>query len=693
MRVNILAWAISLMASTWAVPALCGAPPDLPSLLGALRAQPGDPARAARLASALAHHDWMFPGMAPEETRWLTGAVRGTPSMPAARSPDGRREVRFEGALLRLVSSPDGSPMAEATAGGVVISAQWHPSGAVLALAWAGGIEIRDGRTLKAVPARWAGATGPAMAFSPDGIGLATGSASGGASLWDWAAGRLLAAGCPGMGRLESLEFDETGSWLRARTSDGEAALDARPGMAVEGWRGGAAPVVASALVLGGTRWLTVDESGAVDLAPWQGGSQGRRLLLAGVPRAIALDEAGGWAATALAPSKVRLWSLQSGWPVGAWLTHQDISDVVVAKGGAWLWTASPSSIRAHQPVPGQSSVVVSNEPVHAFQCAKSGSWIVALVGQSNALAARVWDGEKPGVEVARVPAVVPGPVDIESSGPWLLLGAPDAGIRQHLARTPDAPVDRPPVGAGQAWEEARYVHEGRRIIARGGNVVHVWNAIDGTSVGEAKVPAGARLADIQVSPDARWLRIEQASGLVSLAWMATGEEVASWRGMAGRGRRPALQGEAFTPDGGRVLVPDEQGGVRLIPLPPSGAAPAWLEDVARLAWGTPRGNASSAVEGLRARLAMADPRDAWTAWGQWWVAGRGNRATSPLGGLSAAALASRVAECPGPVAAMEAWRLASGDRVRRLALAAQMQTNPSWSRPYRAEQGQWLGR
>lgn len=693
MRSTLLA--AFLCATAWASQACAAtAPwPALAPLADALRAQPTDPTRAVRLASALAHHDWLFPGVAPDGARWLPGATRGTPALPPLPSPDGRREARWEGGTLRLVSMPEGAPMAEASMNGPVTSAQWHPAGMVLAVARADGIELRDGRTLKAVGQRLPGAIGPALAFSPDGLGLATGAAEGGVVFWDWASGRAWARGCPGMGRLEALAFDDTGRWLRARATSGEVVLETRPGLAMDGWRGGATPVVASSFPMADGRWLTIEASGAVEWKPWEGSGEGSRLLLANAPKALAIDADGAWAAVALAPSKARLWNLRTGLPVGAWLPHPEVAHVAVSQGGSFLWSASPTSIRAHQPVPGTSSLVVSNEPIHAFQGTPSGAWIAALVGPAHAASARVWDATRPGVEVARIPAPAPGAFDIDDSGTWLLVPAEKGGLQQRLVRTPDAPVDRPVLGAGTSWDEARYLGDDRRVVARDQQGVQVWNAIDGTRIGSARVPADVPLSRVHVSPDAQWLRFENAQGAVTLALLASGEEVASWPGTTRRARLPEIPGEPFTTDGKRVVVPDDVGGVRLIPLPPVAPAPAWLANVARIASGTPQGIPPAAITELRARIAQADPKNPWTAWGTWWLAGREARPTSPIAPLASSALADCIGSCAGPVAALEAWRWASHDPARRLALARQMQTNQAWNRPYRAEQGQGLAR
>ncbi len=677
---------------------LTGATPDLGQLADAMGARAGDAVVAARVGAALMLEDWMVPAAAPTNAAWLPGAVRGVPAMVLAPAPDGRREARFEGRAVRLVSLPEGAPMAEATLGGLPTAAAWHPSGAVLAVATPEGVEIRDGRTLGATGIRLVGATGPGMAFSADGMWLATGMREGGVGLWDWAEGRLAARGCPGVGRVEAVAFDGTGRWLRVGTMAGERVLDARGRGARDAWSGGLSPIAAAAFGPGGTTVVTVDSQGRVESMPWERPGKGTALLLASAPGAVSLDAKGEWVATVLGASKARLWNLGTGLPAGAWVTHPEVTRVAVGQGGGWLWTASGSSVRAVKPWVGQPVVVVSNEPVHAFVGNASGEWTVAIVGPTNAATGRVWKGDEPATEVARFPVVVPGPFDLDPTGTWVVTcrvqeGKAGRGLVQRLARTPDAPTDRPVIGPETPYDEARYAAGGRWLLARQAGVVTAWDAATGETRGKPIEGGVGTLAGVDVSPDGRWLRMEGAGGVVGLWSLESGESVAMVEPGARRGRQVNLPGARFSGDGGRVLVPDGRGGVRLVPLPPLAAAPGWLGEWARWVWGRTNAATGKEWDGLRRAVTEADARDPWTAWGRWWLADAGSRTMSPASGWTGAEWAREWAARKDPVAALEAWREGGGEGSTRAGLARQMQTNHAWGRRYRVEQGAWLAR
>lgn len=686
---NPRAWIVHGLVSG----ALVAAPAPLAQLSDDVRARPGDPVAAARLGSALAHGEWLMPAAAPPDVRWLPGAIRGTPAMGPVPSPDGRREVRCEGTILRLVSLPDGAPLSEGSLASVPLAVAWHPSGAVLAVATGAGCELRDGRTLGLKKVRLPGASGPAMAFSPDGLWLATGMAEGGVALWDWGMGQARATGGPGLGRVESVAFDATGTWLRGRTASGEAVLDARPGSAWDaGWHG--LPFLAGAAFDGtGHHVVTVDEVGRVERVPWQEPGPGVRVLLASTPSSLAWDASGTWVATVMGASKARAWKFQTGLPVGAWASHPGAWTAGTDPTGSWLWSASRESVRVVRPASGELAWAGTNGPVHACVIDPGGRWVAAAMGPAGRVMATLWKADEPGREASRFALEAPLPFDLEPSGPWIVSGGPGGGLRQRLALTPDAPVDRPVIGAGRRLDEARYASGGRRVLAREGGVVTVWDAVSGRQVGQA-VDAGALgWPGLDVSPDGRWLRVEKADGGVEAWALQTGERVASWEPPGRRVRSVVLPGSRFAPDGARMLVPEGMGGVRLVPLPPLAAAPAWLEGWARLTWGRPDGWSAAERLALEDQVRRADPRDPWTAWGRWWMADRGTRTTSPLGTARPLAWAMHWAGRNDPVAALEAWRWAPAEAGVRAALVRQMQTNQSWGRLNRIEQGAWLAR
>lgn len=691
MKTLLMAWA----ALIWGAAVVCAAEvPRLPEYVEAVRRDPTQVGAAQRLASALFHRDWMCPA-SPPLVQWLEESPRVTDGL-AVPSPDGKRRLEVEGRRLRLVTLPDVSLMAEVEVGVAPVTVAWHPSGCVVALASERGVEIRDGRGLKVDPIRLRDAVGPALGFSGDGVWLVTGMRGGGVGLWDWAGARCVSVGVPGLARVTSARFASAGLWVSVGYPGGQMTLDARPGAAFDGWFGSTSAVQTAVFNPSGTRVVSVDVEGLVQSADGLGSGPVKRVRLAMPPRQVSLSPDDGWMGVALASSKVRMWGWSDARPMGAWISQPGAMWTAVDRGGNWLWSAGTTRVSAESMKPGkeQRHLSVSNEPVHRVVSDWQGRWVAALTGAGTNGAVRVWSMTNPAVEVAHVGVTVPGSFDMDPEGTWILLSGTNGGLRQVRVGVGGVISGRETLGGEARFDGARYSADGGRILTLTGTMVQVWDAQKLRAIGAAISLPGVSFERLELSKDGEFLRVEYQTGDVELRRVGTGEVVSiRWNSVGRLPRGVSLAGRRMDGEGRGVLVPDDSGGVRWVPLLPLGAAPAWLGELALAVWGAVPETAVAAVGKVGEKLRLAETKDVWTDWGRWWLSDRTMRTTSPGSSVKVSELATQLVRFEAPTALGDAVRMVPGDGAIRAAFGQQLKTNLTWDRPHRVEQGQFLTR
>lgn len=671
----------------------------LPELAAAVRSQANDPVAASRLGSALMHRDWMLPVEVAADTAWAASGVRRSGDSGSLDSPDGRRRVEWQGTNLRMVALPDGSPISEVQTGRPWDTIQWHPAGWAVALAGTNGLEIRDGKTLRQASGDCVGAVGPALAFSPDGLQLLTGRAGGGVALWDWAGVRQVSVGLPGWGAVDSVAFDPRGERARVRGGGREQVLDLRPGRALSDWYGSTGSVRTVVFSKTGDRVMTVSGDGWVQFREVGGAGRSQGFQLANAPIALGATPDGKWLVTGLPPGKARIWEVATGRPRGAWMAHTELTQVANSPLGDWVWTVSPSMVRAWNlgDPSGVPVGVVTNGRVHRVASDRSCGTVAALLSEPEGPVVRLWATTNPAVPLKSLPAWDGAVVELDPAGEWLLTSSTNGGLRQRRWALGGSEPGRPDIGLGAKFAGARYSGDGRHLLtvtAQG--VMRVWDSATGKPVGSKVEMPGLVVDSVELSPDATMVRIEESGGVVQIHDLATGRPTTEpWWPPLRRARSVRVDAMRFNRDGSAVLVPDGDLGVRLAPLPPSKPAPGWLASLAEAVWGVGTNSPSVSVTGVRAAVDATAEQDPWRAWGKWWLSDRGARSVVPGAGLgvTAEALAQRHLEPSVTTALPEALRLAPGSRAVRDAVIQQARTNQFWMRPYRAELGEWLGR
>jgi len=669
--------------------------PGLPGLAAAVRADRSDAAAASRLGSALMHRDWMLPVESSADTKWLAEATVREGDSGSLPSPDGRRRLDWQGNLLKLVALPDGSPISEVQTQRPWQTVQWHPAGWVVALAGTNGVELRDGRTLAVAVGGGSGAAGPTVAFSADGLHLVTGRRDGGVELWDWAAVRSLAVGLPGWGTIDSAVFSPDGTRLQVRAGERSQALDLRPGRTLSDWYGSTSSLRTVVFSPDSKRVLTASADGVVQLRELASDANPLNLRLANAPTSLDWSPDGGWLATGLPPGKVRLWRLDTGLPMGAWMAHPELTQVLAGPEGKWVWTLSAGLVRAWNmadpagvPIP-----VLTNGRVHRVVSDVAHQTVALMVSGTNGSVVQFRHTTNPAVVLAAVPAWETTVLDLDPTGTWLLTASTNGGLRQRLWSQEGIVPGRPELAPGTRFLGARYSRDARQVVTvTPAGSIRVWDSSTGQPLGARIEIPGVSVDGIELSPNAALLRVEESGGIVQLYEVRSGRPASEpWWPPLRRGRPVRVEGSRFTPDGSSLLVSDGDSGGRLLALPPLERAPVWLADLADAVWGTGTNGPLAGVARVRREVDSTESKDAWTRWGAWWLSDRGHRPVAVGSPVTTGGLALRHLALGNVSPLPEARRLAPDSMPVRDALVRQLQTNDFWGRPYRMEQAGWL--
>lgn len=669
--------------------------PSLPALAAAVRSDPADAAAASRLGSALMHRDWMLPVESSADAKWLPAVPVGHGEAGSLAAPDGRRRLDWKGNVLKLVGLPDGSPIAEVQTSRPWQTVQWHPGGWVVALAGTNGLELRDGRTLALAVGEAAGAVGPAIAFSADGLHLVAGRREGGVALWDWAALRTLAVGLPGWGAMDSAVFSPDGTRLKVRSGERSQVLDLRPGRVLSDWYGSTSSLRSLVFSSDSRRVLSTSADGVFQIREVGGTGKTLNVPLASVPTSGSLSPDGGWLATGLSPGKARLWRTDTGLPVGAWMGHPELTRIILGSGGKWLWSISPGLVRAWNPLDPASVPIpiLTNSRVHQVVSDGNHATVAFLLSGTNGPSVEVRQTTNPAVILATVPVWESSILDLDRAGDWLLTASTNGGLRQRRWAQLRAAPDRSDLGLGTRFLGGRYSSDGRHILAVApSGLIRIWESATGKAVGARIEIPGVSVDALELSPDATRLRVEESGGAVQIYEVRSGRAASEpWWPPRRRGRVVAMGGCHFLPDGTAMLVADGDEGGRILAFPPLEPAPAWLAELAESVWGIGTNAPLAGVARVGRLVGSVETRDAWTRWGSWWLSDRGTRPIAAGHSVTVEGLAQRHLALGNAAPLSEALRLAPTARPVRDALMRELRTNEFWGRPYRIEQAGWL--
>jgi WD40 repeat protein/tRNA A-37 threonylcarbamoyl transferase component Bud32 len=442
-----------------------------------------------------------------------------------------------------------------------------------------------------------------AVAYSPDGKRIATGSKDNTARLWDAATGGPIGQPLEHRGRVKAVAFSPDGRALLTGSEDGTARLwDSATGKPVSHpleHQGGVDEVAFSP---DGRTLLTASRDLTARL--WRvstGEPIGPPLQHQALPRAVAFSPAGEIAVTAGWDGKVRLWDAATGAPAGEPLEHlSPVMDVAFSPDGSRLLTGCIDGTARIWDVALRELI---GQPVqHGGEV-----WVVAFRPDGAAFltagsdrSARLWDAttREPFGEPATHQVIIKAAA-FSPDGKTFLTGSDD-----HTARLWDAATGRPvsvpllhrarvgavafsPDGsriltgssdhAARLWDSPRLTAgsmgtEGpvRRavfspdrtrlvvVLSSDERIVQVWDTETGDAVGTPLLHS-TKVKAIALSPDGSRL-LTGANDSVLHVWdadtrQAVGEPLV---------HESPVNRAAFSPDGKRVLTGCTDSTVRL---------------------------------------------------------------------------------------------------------------------------------
>ena len=398
------------------------------------------------------------------------------------------------------------------------------------------------------------------VAFSPDGKVVASGADDGMVRLWDVATHRQVGAPLTGHdGEIYSVAFSPDGKTLATGADDGmvrlwDVATHRQVGAPLTGHDGEIRSVAFSP---DGKTLATGADDGTVRL--WDVATQRQ----AGAPMtgsteavsSVAFSPDGKTLASGGDDGTVRLWDVATQQPTGSWPTFSPVFDVAFSPDGKLLATGDANDmaqlwdVATHQPI---------GNPLIGYSLAFSPDGKTLATGGYDHFV-RLWNViSRTGIaaltgHIKQVNSVVFSP-----DGKTLASGGADGTVRLWDAAT------RQPIGAplsGRAAVASVAFSPDGKTLASGGadGTVRLWDVTTRQPIG-APLSGRAAVASVAFSPDGKTLASGGADGTVRLWDVTTRQPI----GAPMTGSTGAVYSVAFSPDGKTLASGGADGTVRL---------------------------------------------------------------------------------------------------------------------------------
>ncbi len=408
-----------------------------------------------------------------------------------------------------------------------------------------------------------------AVAFSPNGTRIVTGSGDKTIRLWDAQTGKPI--GQPLRGHenaVRSVAFSPDGKRIVSGSEDKTIRLwDAQTGQVIKQPLRGHEASVWSVMFSPNGRHI-VSGSGDKTVRLWDA-QTGKPI---GKPlrgheedvSAVAFSPDGRRIVSGSGDKTLRLWDAQTGEPIGQPLQGNgapvnsvafspDSTHIVSGSSDKTirLWVAQ-MGLAIRQPLRGHGASVSSVAFSPDGRRIVSGSWDKTL---------RLWNvqtGEPIGQPLQGHEASVSS-VAFSPNGTRIVSGSGDKTLRLWNAQTGE-PIGQPLQGHGASVSAVAFSPDGKRIVSGSDDrTVQLWDAQTAQLIGQS-LDQGAPVSSVAFSPDGKRIVSGSDDWIVRLWDVQTGQPI----GQPLQGHRDSVNAVAFSPDGKRIVSSSGDKTVRL---------------------------------------------------------------------------------------------------------------------------------
>ncbi|WP_329537235.1 NB-ARC domain-containing protein (plasmid) [Streptomyces sp. NBC_01450] len=405
-----------------------------------------------------------------------------------------------------------------------------------------------------------------AVAVSPGGTWLATGSGDGKVRIWDVTTGRTTRTLTGDTSGVVAMAVSPDGTWLLTGSEEGKVRVwDVTTGQTTRTLLQRAG-VHAVAISPDGT-WFAVCSNGLVLIRDVASGQITRTFTdHASSVVAVAVSPDGTWLATGSSAGEVRIWDVSTGRPTRTLSGHSGpIKAVAISPDGTWLATGGTRAVgseygevRIWDVSTGRPTRTLSghSSPIKAVAISPDGTW---LATGSEDGKVRIWDPElQTGLQNRSNDSTIDATsVVVSPDGTWLVTCSGHEEVRIWDAAT--GQTTRMFTGHTGGVHAVAVSPDGTWLATGSEDrKTRIWDMATGQITRTLVGPIGAVWV-IVVSPDGTWLATGSEDGEVRIRDMATGQTI---RALTHHVR--GVVAVAVSPDGTWLATVSGDGEIRI---------------------------------------------------------------------------------------------------------------------------------